>query len=131
MSESSLLDITVLTDYLEGDRGARDVVEEVLSGEESVAVSATTVLYLWRDRVTDRRAEMQLVALLRFLEQVPVTGEIAREAGAIRFDPAARASEGDDVMRAVNAVISREREIPVRTRDAEWYEAQGCKVVSY
>ncbi len=131
MSESSLLDIAVLTDCLEGDVGAREVLERALSGDETAVVTAVTVLYLWKDRVVDRRSEIQLVALLRFITQIPVTGEAAREAGSMRFAPDDDVSDDDRVMRAVNVVVSRERGIPVRTRAVEWYEAQGCDVLSY
>ncbi|HAL48023.1 MAG: type II toxin-antitoxin system VapC family toxin [SAR202 cluster bacterium] len=131
MPESSLLDIAVLTDCLEGDQGAREVMEHALSGDETAAVTAMTVLYLWKDRVVDRRAEIQLVALLRFITQIPITGELAREAGSMRFAPDDGVSDDDRIMRAVNVVVSRERGIPVRTRSVEWYEAQGCDVLSY
>ncbi|MDP7105007.1 MAG: hypothetical protein QGH54_15255 [SAR202 cluster bacterium] len=131
MTDSSLLDIAVLTDYLNGDQGARAVVDEAIADEQSVGVSATTILYLWRDRIVDRRTEIRLVALIRFLGQIPVTGEIAREAGSMRFDPVDGVSDDDLTMRAVNVVIARERGIPVRTRAVEWYEAQGCEVISY
>ena len=96
-----------------------------------IAVLAMTVLQLWRTQVDDRRDEIRLIALLRFVEQVPVTGEVARVAGQMcsRSGDGRRADE--ELMEAVNVAVSRDLGVPVCTRDVRTYQGHGCETVPY
>ena len=131
MPQAVLLDMSVVTDYLAGDQGAGTLIEKALSGEVAASVSTMTVLQLWRTHGDDRRAEIRLIALLRFVEQVPVTAEVARVAG----QQCSRSAEGpradDEVMVAVNVAVSRNLGVPVCTRDALTYQGHGCEIVHY
>ena len=137
MPQAVLLDMSAVTDYLAGDQGAGALVEKALSGEIAASVSTMTVLQLWRSQVDDRRAEIRLIALLKFVDQVPVNAEVARVAGQMcsRSRQAPRAGDGpradEEAMVAVNVAVSRELSVPVCTRDARTYQGHGCEVVPY
>ena len=137
MPEAVLLDMFVVTDYLAGDQGAGALLEKALSGEIAASVSTLTVLQLWRTRVEGRRDEIRLTALLKFVEQVPVTAEVARVAGQLSSQSrhASRTGDGsradEELMVAVNVAVSRNLSIPVCTRDARTYQGHGCEVVRY
>ena len=131
MPQAVLLDMSVVTDYLAEDQGAGVLVEKALSGEIAASVSTMTVLQLWRAQVDDRRAEIRLVALLKFVEQVPVTAEVARVAGQMCSQTAEGPHADEEVMVAVNVAVSRDLGVPVCTRDARKYQGHGCEVVAY
>ena len=131
MPQAVLLDISVVTDYLAGDQGAGALIEKVLSGEVAASVSTMTVLQLWRTQVDDRRAEIRLIALLRFVEQVPVTADVSRIAGQLCSRSGDGPRSDEDVMVAVNVAVSRDLGVPVCTRDARTYQVHGCEVVPY
>jgi hypothetical protein len=90
-----------------------------------------TVLQLWRTHVEDRRAEIRLIALLKFVEQVPVTPEAALVAGQLCARSEVRAGTDDELTVAVNVAVSRELGLPVSTRDAQTYKDHGCETVPY
>ena len=131
MPQAVLIDISVVADYLAGDHGASALIEKALSGEVAASISTMTVLQLWRTQVDDRRDEIRLIALLRFVEQVPVTGEVARVAGQMcsRSGDGRRADE--ELMEAVNVAVSRDLGVPVCTRDVRTYQGHGCETVPY
>ena len=131
MPQAVLLDMSVVTDYLAGDQGAGALIEKALSGEVAASVSTMTVLQLWRTHVDDRRAEIRLIALLRFVEQVPVTAEVARVAGQMCSQSAEGPRADEEVMVAVNVAVSRELGVPVCTRDVRTYQGHGCETVPY
>jgi PIN domain nuclease of toxin-antitoxin system len=78
-----LLDASVFRAYLGGDLSARRVVDRVLDGSETAAVSSATVFELWRDPALDRRTEMALTALVGFVEVAPLSAEAAKRAGLL------------------------------------------------
>ena len=131
MPQPLLLDLSVLTDYLAGDQGAGALVEKALSGEIAASISTMTVLQLWRTGVDDRRAEIRLIALLKFVEQVPVTAEVAQVAGQLCSQSGHGPRADAEVMVAVNVAVSRDLSVPVCTRDARTYQGHGCEVVPY
>ena len=131
MPQAVLLDMSVVTDYMAGDQGAGALIEKALSGEVAASVSAMTVLQLWRTQVDDRRAEIRLIALMRFVEQVPVTADVARVAGQLRSQSGDGPRANEEVMVAVNVAVSNDLGVPVCTRDARTYQGHGCEVVPY
>ena len=136
-----LLDATLFRDYLAGDAGARGVVDGILDGSSSAAVSAATVFELWQDPGLDRRTEMALAALMGFVEVAPLTEEAARRAGVLlasgdaanRDGPASEGAERREGLAhaALVAAVALERGAPVYTRDGDGYAAFGVEVVSY
>jgi hypothetical protein len=139
MPELSLLDEVVLVHYMSGDPGARSLIDQLLGGEVSLAISAATSLHLWCHEVSDRKAEIHLSALMRFIEQLPLNGDIAKNSGVIYARE--QVNLPDDLensvnvdlgtLKAVNAATSVETGMPIYSRDVEWYENQGCEVLSY
>ena len=136
MPELALIDESVLVQYMSGDEGARRLIDQMLAGEVPLAVSAETALHLWCHEVSDRRAEIRLSALMRFIEQIPLTGEIAKSAGAIcaRFlaeQPEDTEVDGRATLKAVNVATSLDTGMPIYSRDVDWYEGHGCEVLAY
>ena len=136
MPDVALMDEFVLTHYMSGDEGARRLIDQMLAGEVSLAVSAATALHLWCHEVSDRKAEIHLAALMRFIEQVPLSGELAKTAGSIyaRFQAELPdTSEPDErgTLKSVNAATSLDTGMPIYSRDEAWYEGNGCEVLAY
>ncbi len=126
-----LLDMSVVTDYLAGDPGAAKLVEKALSGEVAVSISTLTALQLWRTQVDNRRSEIRLIALLKFVSQVPVTEDRARIAGQMRSRSGDPSQHREEAMVSVNVAISQDLGLAVCTRDAQIYQAHGCETVAY
>ena len=139
MPELALLDEAVLVHYMSGDPGARNLIDQLLGGEVSLAISAATSLHLWCHEVSDRKTEIHLSALMRFIEQVPLSGDTAKSSGTIHArEQASLPDELEDsvtvelgTLKAVNAAISSETGMPIYSRNVEWYENLGCEVLSY
>ena len=136
MPELALMDESVLVQYMSGDEGARRLIDQLLAGEVSLAVSAETALHLWCHEVSDRRAEIRLSALMRFIEQIPLSGEVAKIAGSIyaRIQaelPEDAEDDGRATLKAVNTATSLDTGMPIYSRDVDWYESHGCEVLAY
>ena len=136
MPELALLDESVLVQYMAGDDGARTLIDKLLAGEVSLALTAFTALHLWSHYVSDRKTEMHMSALIRFIEQIPLTGDVAKIAGSIhaRNRPDVPDEHGEirlADLKAVNATTALETGMPIYSRDVDWYEGLGWQVLSY
>ena len=86
--------------------------------------------------MADRKAEMHMSALIRFIEQIPLTGDLAKIAGSIhaRNRPDVSDEHGEirlAELKAVNAATALETGMPIYSRDVDWYEGLGGQVLSY
>lgn len=136
MPELALLDESVLVQYMAGDDGARMLIDKLLAGEVSLALTASTALHLWSHHVSDRKAEIHMSAMIRFIEQIPLTGDLAKIAGSIQARNRPGVSDEHEEIRlaelkAVNAATALETGMPIYSRDVDWYEGLGCQVLSY
>ncbi|PKB62664.1 MAG: hypothetical protein BZY67_04285 [SAR202 cluster bacterium Io17-Chloro-G1] len=125
-----------MVQYMAGDDGARTLIDKLLAGEVSLALTAFTALHLWSHYVSDRKTEMHMSALIRFIEQIPLTGDVAKIAGSIhaRNRPDVPDEHGEirlAELKAVNATTALETGMPIYSRDVDWYEGLGCQVLSY
>ena len=136
MPELALLDESVLVQYMAGDDGARMLIDKLLAGEVSLALTASTALHLWSHHVSDRKAEIHMSAMIRFIEQIPLTGDLAKIACSIHARNRPDVSdEHEEIMlaelKAVNAATALETGMPIYSRDVDWYEGLGCQALSY
>ena len=102
-------------------------VSLVVSRDTQASVSSLSVAEAVR-RIPDRRAEIQLMALLSMVDVIDVSDEIARRAGGI-----ARELESDDPSLMPNAVVAAtalEADLPVACVDDDFFEAMGCRIAS-
>ncbi len=102
-------------------------VSLIVSADMKAAVSALSVAEAVRS-LPDRRAEIQLIALLSMLDVIELSVEIARRAGGI-----ARELDSDDSSLLPNAVVAAtalESGLPVACVDDDFFEAMGCEIAS-
>ena len=102
-------------------------VSLIVSGDVKAAVSSLSIAEAVR-RLPDRRAEIQLMALLSMVDVIDLNDEIARRAGGI-----ARELESDDSSLMPNAVVAataRQADLPVACVDDDFFEAMGCRIAS-
>ena len=102
-------------------------VSLIVSRDTQASVSSLSVAEAVR-RIPDRRAEIQLIALLSMVDVIDVSDEIARRAGGI-----ARELESDDPSLMPNAVVAAtalEADLPVACVDDDFFEAMGCRIAS-
>ena len=136
MPELALLDESVLVQYMAGDDGARMLIDKLLAGEVSLALTASTALHLWSHHVSDRKAEIHMSAMIRFIEQIPLTGDLAKIAGSIQARNRPDVSDEHEEIRlaelkAVNAATALETGMPIYSRDVDGYESLGCQALTY
>ena len=99
----------------------------IVSGDIRASVSSLSLAEAVR-RIPDRRAEMQLTALLSMVEVIDLDEEMARRAGAM-----ARELESDDASLVPNAVVAAtalQADLPVACVDDDFFEAMGCRIAS-
>ena len=125
-----LLDTTLFQDLRHGDGEARKIVEAILDGEISAAITPMTVCELWQSGDIDRRVEIGFLSVLRFVEEIAPDIEIARTAGlwvaSLDLD-----SGRDAACVAVAAATAKQLDIPVCTRDAECFSKFDVEITSY
>ena len=120
----TLLDTAVAESLWTGGQGAA-WIERVAGGEVEASLCASSVAELVQ-KAPDRRAEIQLAALLSMLAPIELNFDIARRAGAI-----ARDLDSDDpalIPSAIVAATALELEIPVACIDADFFSAMGCEI---
>ena len=102
-------------------------VSLIVSGDVKAAVSSLSIAEAVR-RLPDRRAEIQLMALLSMVDVIDLNDDTARRAGGI-----ARELESDDASLMPNAVVAAtalQADLPVACVDDDFFEAMGCRIAS-
>lgn len=125
-----LLDATVFDDYRRGDSGARAIIEQIIEGEVKAAVSSLTVFELWSATGFDRQAEIGYVSLLKFLEEAPVTVEVARVA-AMWVAPLVYDQRMALAQAALVAATAQVRDEPLFTSKPELFERFYSNLIEY
>lgn len=128
-----LLDETLFADFRLGDEGARAIVEDILDGNVKAGISPLTAYRVWRSLNMDRRAEIVLLSLLRFIEEAPLSIDAAKRAGlwaAERQDGVMEESEGAGYY-ALVASTALDVQAPVCTRNPAAFERFGADVLDY
>ena len=128
-----LLDETLFADFRVGDEGARAIVEDILDGRVKAGISPLTAYRVWRGLGMDRRAEIVLLSLLRFVEEAPLSVDAAKRAGLWAAE--GRDGEGetpdDGGYYALVASTALDVQAPVCTRNAAAFERFGADVLDY
>lgn len=125
-----LLDKTVFDDLKNGEADARRLVEAILDGEVSAAISPMTVYELWQDRDFDRRTEIGFLSVLRFVEEAPPGIEIAKTAG-LWLTKADNSIDRDAASVAMVAATASSLGIPICTRDESAFEQYRVELSPY
>ena len=126
MDAEVILDTGIIESVWRGGAES-DWISRVVAGDTKAAVSTLSIAEAVR-RLPDRRAEIQLVALLSLVQVVELNPEVARRAGGI-----ARDLDSDDssvIPNAVVAATSLEAGLPVACVDHDFFEAMGCEIAS-
>ena len=128
-----LLDETLFADFRVGDEGARAIVEDILDGNVKAGISPLTAYRVWRGLGMDRRAEIVLLSLLRFVEGAPLSVDAAKRAGLWAAE--GQSGEGEDAdgagYYALVASTALDVQAPVCTRNAAAFERFGADVLDY
>lgn len=119
-----ILDTGIVESLWSGGEGSR-WLDRIVSGEAVAGVSAATVAEVVR-RAPNRRAEIQLEALLDFVEILDLNGPAARRAGQIARD--LDSADPEAMLSAVVAATALENDLSVACIDDEFYSAMGCSI---
>ena len=120
----ALLDTAVAESLWTGGQGAA-WIERVANGEVDAYLCASSVAELVQ-KAPDRRAEIQLAALISALAPIELNFDIARRAGGISRD-----LDPDDpalIPSAIVAATALELHIPVACVDDDFFSAMGCEI---
>ena len=120
----ALLDTAVAESLWTGGQGAA-WIERVANGEIEAYLCASSVVELVQ-KAPDRRAEIQLAALVEMAAPIDLNADIARRAGGI-----ARDFDSDDpalILSAIVAATALDMEIPVACVDEDFFSAMGCEI---
>jgi predicted nucleic acid-binding protein len=124
MSSEVILDTAVVQGVWIGGPSTHWLAQ-VVSEDVQAAVSAASYAELVR-RAPDRRAEIQLMALMGLVNVLELTGETARRAGQIARD--LDSSDPEAMLGAVVAATALETGMAVACVDDEFYSAMGCRI---
>ena len=124
MSEELILDTAIVESVWTGGRGA-EWLAQVVSGKIQAAVTASSIAELVR-RAPDRRAEIQLAALMALVKVLELTVPAAQRAGQIARD--LDSADPDAMLISVVAATALETEQAVACVDDEFFSAMGCVV---
>ena len=124
MSEVLILDTGVVESLWAGGEGL-NWLEIVVNGDSEAAVSTVTIAEMVR-RAPDRRAEIQLEALLDFVDVLELSAPVARRAGQIVRE--LDSSDPEAMLSAVVAATALENGMSVACIDDEFFSAMGCSI---
>ena len=124
MTTGVILDTGVVESLWTGGEGA-GWLDVALNGDGKAAVSAATVAEVVR-RAPDRRGEIQLEALLGFVEVLDLSAPVARRAGQIVRE--LDSSDPEAMLSAVVAATALENDLAVACVDDEFFSAMGCSI---
>ncbi len=124
MSDDLILDTGVVETLWTNGPGA-SWLAQVVNGDVVAALSASSLAELVR-RAPDRRAEIQIVALLDLVNVLELTGEAARRAGHIARD--LDSADPEAMLSAVIAATALETDRAVACIDDEFFAAMGCRI---
>jgi len=124
MTAGVILDTGVVESLWTGGEGS-GWLDVALNGDGKAAVSAATLAEVVR-RAPDRRAEIQLEALLDFVEVLDLNAPVARRAGQIVRD--LDSSDPEAMLSAVVAATALESDLAVACIDDEFFSAMGCNI---
>ena len=125
-----LVDTTLFEDFRRGDGGARGMIDKILDGELTAAISPLTVFRLWNDSELDRRSEIAYSSILAFLEEAPFTTAAAKQAGLWIASSSAE-DRGRLVYFATLAATAKERGEVICTRDSAPYANFHSDLTAY
>ena len=120
----ALLDTAVAESLWTGGQGA-EWIERVANGEIEASLCAASVVELVQ-KAPDRRAEIQLAALVSMVAAIDLNVDIARKAGGI-----ARDFDSDDpalILSAIVAATALDQAIPVACVDEDFFSEMGCEI---
>ena len=124
MSNEVILDTALVEGIWIGGLGTQWLAQ-VVSGDVEAAVTASSYAELVR-RAPDRRAEIQLMALMGLVNVLDLTGQTARRAGQIARD--LDSADPEAMLGAVVAATALETGLAVACVDDEFYSAMGCRI---
>ena len=124
MSNEVILDTALVEGIWIGGLGTQWLAQ-VVSGDVEAAVTASSYAELVR-RAPDRRAEIQLMALMGLVNVLDLTGQTARRAGQIARD--LDSADPEAMLGAVLAATALETGLAVACLDDEFYSAMGCRI---
>ena len=112
-----LVDTDILIDHLRGQEKAKEYLKEMENGKVSGVISVITEAELAAgESMKDILVEMKVRRLVRILEKVEVTSEIAWKAGELRRDFKCR------LMDALIAATALKLNLKLVTRNVRHYE---------
>lgn len=115
-----LVDNTLFEDFRKGDIGARGVIDTIIDGDVTAAVSPITVFHLWNEPDMDRRTEIAYSSILTFLEEAPLTVAASKQAG-LWIASVNEEERGRLVYFAMVAATAKERHEAICTRNSTQY----------
>ena len=124
MSKKVILDTAVVKGVWTGGIGTQWLAQ-VVSGDIEAGVTASSFAELVR-RAPDRRAEIQLMALMSLVNVLELTVQTARRAGQIARD--LDSADPEAMLGAVVAATALETGLAVACVDDEFYSAMGCRI---
>ena len=124
MNDALILDTGVVESLWTGGEGT-GWLEAVVNGDGKAAVSTVTVAEMVR-KAPDRRAEIQLEALLDSVEVLDLSATVARRAGRIVRE--LDSPDPEAMLSAVVAATALENGLSVACIDDEFFSAMGCSI---
>ncbi len=125
-----LVDNTLFDDFRKGDGGAQSVIDTIIDGQVTAAVSPLTVFHLWNDPELDRHAEITYSSILRFLEEAPFSVAASKQAG-LWIASAHSDERGRLAYFAMVAATAQERGEAICTRNSDPYSGFYSKFFAY
>ena len=124
MNDDLILDTGVVESLWTGGSGSA-WLQQVVSGDVKGAVTASSLAELVR-RAPDRRAEIQLAALMDLVDVVELNAPAARRAGQIARD--LDSADPGAMLSAVVAATALETGMSVACIDDDFFSAMGCSI---
>ena len=128
-----LLDKTIFLDFLNHDTSARNILKKIINKELIAFVSPITLYDIWKMHSFNRKYEISITAILKFIAIAPLSVSAAKEAGNLisKLNQYDENLNPDDYLSSIIAATALERNELVCTRNTETYNKFGVEILNY
>ena len=128
-----LLDKTIFIDFFNEDTSARSIMKKIIDQELVGSVSPITLYDLWKMESFNRKHEISITAILKFIEVASLSISAAKYAGNLISKPNLdEDNQNPDIyLFSLIAATAKERNELICTRNIELYHKFNVEIFDY
>ncbi|MBN19144.1 MAG: hypothetical protein CL758_06715 [Chloroflexi bacterium] len=127
-----LLDKTIFIDFFNEDISARNIMKKIIEKEISGSVSPITLYDIWKMEQFNRKYEISITAILKFIDIATLSISAAKTAGNLTSKLNLDINHENDIyLSSLIVATAQERKELICTRNIELYNKFDIEIYKY